>query len=289
MASFVWKPWKPVNSTHNAAFACFLLLIPQYFTLCYSILWVYVAKFKNHSHHSKFKNNLGIRSFLTAKANQIFLTLCKCRHVGGVSSARGGDDKVWGVRRQWTGQTKCVCMCVSWGGKVCNCLYYWRKPRKSLPLPIGLKGGCNTHTHVHSLHPHTFSWWDGFSEGLLLQQRWHEPFSSYLWPSIPFNTHSHTGSRQQTLSFPLYSELDFFSSSLSLLFFISTFTQLETLLCQIPSFLPASTSPFSPHLCPLSIILPPPLFFSSSCSTTDRLPLTLYLSPFLDVFALLKS
>lgn len=38
MASFVWKPWKPVNSTHNAAFACFLLLIPQYFTLCYSIL-----------------------------------------------------------------------------------------------------------------------------------------------------------------------------------------------------------------------------------------------------------
>lgn len=115
-------------------------------------------------------------------------------------------------------------------------------------------------THSHSAD-------ELFSEGLLLQQRWHKPFSSYLWPSTPYNTHSHTGSATNPLPPSLFKAWFLFIKSVSSLFLISTF------LCWMlfyvksnPSFphslylAPSLCS--SSHLCPLSIMLSPPHLLS---------------------------
>lgn len=138
----------------------------------------------------------------------------------------------WGLSRQ------CVCVCgsVSRGMGKCAITYPVVKPRahrlclKTLPLQIA---------RWHAL---AFSWWAVFSEGLLLQQRWHKPFSSYLWPSTPYNTHSHTGSPTSPLPPSLFKAWFLFIKSVSSLFLISTF------LCWM-LFCAKSNPCFPPSLC----------------------------------------
>ena len=170
----------------------------------------------------------------------------------------------------------CVCLCLcQGGGEVCNHLTYGELTSAPFAPKDTSSPNCtltHTHTHTHTqtdthTPTNTFSWWDVLWRAPP-QQRWHKPFSSYLWPSVPYNIHSHTGSWQPTLSLPLYSELDFFSSCLSLPPFFPHLllsTLLDALVRIKSTSYPRSFSLSlflcsSLHLCLLSIILSPASF-----------------------------
>lgn len=102
-----------------------------------------------------------------------------------------------------------TCLCQGGGGKcaitepianslvhrlVPHFLYNYTLRHTTLTLSLA-----HSHTHVVHIcmcawraHIHTDIQLMRFFEELLLQQRWHKPFSSYLWPSISYNTHSYT-------------------------------------------------------------------------------------------------
>lgn len=127
------------------------------------------------------------------------------------------------------------------------------------------------------------------------QQRWHKPLSSYLWPSSPYNTHSHTHRLQATDSLPpsLFKAWFLFIKSVSSPSPISTFLLCWILLFvsnPIPPSLLASVSllffaSLSSFHYPRSCFFSPLLILSLSLLT----PLPFYLPSFLNILHLLKS
>lgn len=167
----------------------------------------------------------------------------------------------------------CVCLCHCVWLTVCNL-----STREELLRPMFDPENTSSpnSTHTHAEHAPRQSADEMFSEGLLLQWRWHKPFNSYLWPSIPYNTHSLTGSRQPARSLPrlFYSKAWFpFIKSVSSPPFHSAGCLFVS--NPYPSFSPGllfQLCSSSSHLCLVPIILSPP-FSCSTAFATHCLPL----------------